>query len=117
MNLIILSLLSTIIFSILDNILFFILEITVQDKLEETKYIDRNMAELMMGGISSAISIFIASLVEKKINKSYQLRTNPYLDFFGIIIGTMIVIISYILYNYLRKQIKAYFKKYPDKSE
>ena len=108
MNIILLSILSTIIFSVLDNTLFLFLSLTVQDKLEKIEFIDSYTAELLTGGISAACSIFVATFIEEYLEKKYKMIDNPFIDFFGILIGTLLVIFVYILYKYIRNKIKKY---------
>ena len=74
------SFISSIIFSLIDSLFFLIGEDYVQKTLLTIPFIDQNMAELITGGISSAISILFFSLVKQFISKKYNIIDNPYID-------------------------------------
>ena len=67
------SFISSIIFSLIDSLFFLIGEDYVQKTLLTIPFIDQNMAELITGGISSAISILFFSLVKQFISKKYNI--------------------------------------------
>jgi hypothetical protein len=92
------SFISSIIFSLIDSLFFLIGEDYIQKTLLTIPFIDQNMAELITGGISSAISILFFSLVKQIISKKYNIIDNPYIDAIGILLGTFIVITIYKLF-------------------
>ncbi len=92
------SFISSIVFSLIDSLFFLIGEDYVQKTLLTMPFIDQNMAELITGGISSAISILFFSLVKQFISKKYKIIDNPYIDAIGILLGTFIVITIYKLF-------------------
>ena len=55
------------------------------------------MAELLTGGISAALAIFISSFVKESISKKYKILDKPYIESLGIMVGTVIIIVMYKL--------------------
>ena len=102
------SLISAIIFSFIDSSFFLIGEQTIQSKIESLKYIDTNLSELITGGISNCIAIYIASYFRHFINKRFETIETPIIDVIGIITGTLIVIGIYLLLKLLKNKIKSY---------
>ena len=95
-----LSILSAVIFSFIDALFFLIGEQHLQNIFENNfAFIDQNIAELITGGISAALSILLFNIVKHYINKHYQIYEYSFIDAIGIIIGTAIVIGFYILFK------------------
>jgi len=97
-HILLISLISTIIFGIIDATVFFIGEETLQKILREKYGFDLAMAELATGGFSAAVSMFIATFVAESIESKYQTIDHPLLDAFGIILGTIFIILIYKLF-------------------
>ena len=97
---ILLTLISTVSFGIIDGSFFLLFEETFQDKIIKTKIMDLKRAELLVGGISAACSIFFLTVIEDFISTHIDIISHPLLDSIGIIIGTIIVI---VIYNILLK--------------
>tara|TARA_B100001057_G_C22614651_1_gene857934 strand:+ start:459 stop:791 length:333 start_codon:yes stop_codon:yes gene_type:complete len=94
-----LTLISTIIFGIIDSSFFLFAEEKIQKPIKKFKFFDNTTAELMTGGISTALAIMIASIIEDYILHYYKnLIKHPLLDALGVLIGTFIIIILYKLF-------------------
>ena len=109
-KLIAISLLATIIFGLIDGLFFLIAEETLQSKLQKIKFFDADTAELLTGGLSASVSIFISTYINTFISKRYEVLENPFIDSLGIIIGTFIVILFFKIYLKLRKDKKRKVK-------
>ncbi len=103
MNIILISLISTILFGIIDSLIFLIGEETLQKKFNSIKFFDETMSEILTGGISAAIALFIASFIRIRLHQSYKILDHPLIDAIGIISGTLLVIIFYYLYKKIKK--------------
>lgn len=99
------GLLFSIIFSIIEYFLLLVTEETMTKFLEEDIH---NIIILTMvkATISSVISLFIVSYVEKELFKrNFNVMRNPLVDSLGIIIGSFLVIlIYYIIVNSKKKK-------------
>jgi len=100
-NLFIISIISTIIFGIVDASIFLIGEETFQKQLINKYHFDLPMAELATGGMAASISIFISSFISHHLEGHFKLIENPIIDAFGIILGTIFII---LLYKFVLKQ-------------
>jgi hypothetical protein len=99
MNIILLSLISTIVFGIIDAIFFLFFEETLQGKIYKLKLFDMNISELITGSLSAVSAIFISSKVRISIEEENYLLKHPLLDVSGLLIGTLVVISNYIFYK------------------
>ena len=70
--------------------MFLIGESSIQKLFNSISFFDGNMSELATGGISAAVSIFIATGFVTLIKKKFEILENPFIDAFGILIGTTI---------------------------
>lgn len=104
MYIIIISLLTTIIFGFVDATFFFIGSETIQSYLIKIPILTYNMAEVLTGAISASFAIFISTFIGLKIKKKYKIIESPFIDASGIMIGTIILLTLYYIFNY--KQIK-----------
>ncbi len=103
MNIIILSLFSTIIFGIIDALFFLLFEDTLQNKIKNYLNVDIDIAEIVTGSLSTAAAIFVASSIKMTIQQELELINNPLLDVSGVFLGTLVVVASYIFYHkYIR---------------
>lgn len=96
---VLLSIIITIIYGIIHSILTLTIFKKYKNKFKG-KYIDQNVSELIYSGISASIAILIISY--SKIYIKYQFNNiidHPLLDSVGVMIGTIIVIFTYILYK------------------
>ena len=101
-NLFIISIISTIIFGLIDAGLFLLGEETFQKILLDKFHLDLPMAELICGGLSTSLSIFISSIIANYIESKYSIIKSPFIDAFGIILGTLIIL---LLYTFFLKKI------------
>jgi hypothetical protein len=102
-KIILLSLISPLIFGIIDGSFFLINEGKLQPKLSKLKFFDEKTAELLTGGISASLAIFIYGFINSKINQKFKLIENPFLDIAGILVATFFII-------FIRKIILHYKK-------
>ena len=97
---IILSISAAIIFSIIDAAFFLLGEQHLQKLFTKNiPLVDDNIANLMTGGISAAISILLFSAVKYYITKHYDIYELSIIDALGIILGTSVVIGFYLLFK------------------
>ena len=98
MNILLLSLFSTVIFGIIDAIFFLFFEETVQSKIKKLIHVSMDIAEIVTGALSAAAAIFVASNVKISIEEEIYLIDNPLLDVSGILLGTLVVVATYLFY-------------------
>ena len=60
--------------------------------------------EIIENGLSLSLSFFAVGIIHKYGLEDFTMNTNPYLEFFSILLGTIIMLILYELYK------KAEFK-------
>ena len=95
---ILLSLISTIVFGFIEALLFLVSEDTVQIALVNAG-LNIKSAEILTSALSTAIAIFVATWIEGYIMKNFDVVRHPALSALGIIIGAIIFVILYNLYN------------------
>ena len=99
LKIILLSLVSTILFGIVDGLFFLLAEESLQDKFMKISFFDPNMAELLSGGISTSVAIFVTFYTHSYIHEHYHLVEHPLIESSGVLIGTLILLIGYYLYR------------------
>ena len=100
---ILLSLISSILFGFIDSLFFLIGESSLQSIFNKISFFDENMSELTTGGISAAVSLFVATGIVKLIKKKAEIIESPFVDALGIIIGMLLVLLGYYLYKQISK--------------
>ena len=98
MNIIVLSLISTIVFGIVDALFFILFAETLQTRLYKLKLFDMTMAELLTTALSTTVAMIVASIVHVSLEEQVYLIKHPLLDVSGIITGTLIVLFIYLFY-------------------
>ena len=106
MNLLISTLLSSAIFGIIDSIFYLIGENDVQIIFLKVPYIDMKIAEILSGGISSALAMFVSLYVAKHLENQYKFKYNPLLHSIGILLGCFVVILFYLIYRGIKNHMK-----------
>lgn len=104
MNILLISLISTLLFGIIDSLIFLFGEEYLQKKLNTIDFFDETMSEVLTGGISASIALFIASFIRVRLHQHYKILDHPLIDAIGIILGSLLVIIFYYLYKKIKKQ-------------
>lgn len=104
LQIIVLSFVSSILFGIIGSSLFLAFEQTVQKKFDDSSVFDKTSAELATDGITTSITIFIATSINLFLSHHFHIIHSPFIDSLGVIIGTIIVILIYILFKYLLKK-------------
>ena len=99
LKIILLSLISPLIFGIIDGSFFLINQGNLKNKLLKIKFFDDNDAELLTGGISASLAIFIYGFINLKINEKFKLIENPILDIAGIVVATFFIVLIRKIYN------------------
>uniref|UniRef100_A0A6C0IM45 Uncharacterized protein n=1 Tax=viral metagenome TaxID=1070528 RepID=A0A6C0IM45_9ZZZZ len=113
MNIVLLSLFSTIIFGIIDAVFFLFFEETAQNKIKKLTHVSMNIAEIVTGSLSAAAAIFVAANVEISLEEEMYLIHHPLLDVSGILLGTLVVVLTYVFYiRYIRKTLLSAKKVY-----
>lgn len=91
-------------FSIIDSLLFLSAEEYMTEFLEKNFH-NRNIIGLIEGCFSAGVAFLIASYLEKKIySKKINIIKHPIIDFIGILLGGLIVIIIYYLFTLIKKK-------------
>jgi hypothetical protein len=98
MNLIFLSLVSTVVFGIIDALFFLFFEETMQSKIKKLMHVSLDIAEIIVGSLSAASAIFISSYVKISLEEEIYLINHPLLDASGILLGTIVVASTYLFY-------------------
>ena len=107
MNSIIISLLCSILFGIIDSLFFLLGEDKLQLVLLKIPHFDMNTAEIISGGVSSALALFVSIWVGKNLSKKYKISVSPLLHCIGILLGS--IIIAYVLITFLNVKNKIRF--------
>ena len=94
-----LTLVAASVFGIVEALIFFLAETELESVFEEELEMNTISAQLLTGGLSSAIAILCFSYVHDYMNKKYKLLDLHILQSLGLIIGTILII---ILYNIIR---------------
>ena len=97
MKLILISLLSMISFSFIDSTIFLFVEEDLDEYFIKYLDLDKISRPLLLSGISSAIAILCASSLEHKLIEKFNIVKNPVIDSLGILIGTILVIVIYMV--------------------
>jgi len=105
LKIIALSLLSTILFGIVDGTFFLLAEESLQNKFMKISFFDSNMAELLSGGISTSIAIFVTFYTHDMIHRHYHIVEHPLIESIGVLIGTLILLCGYYLYRYYKTEV------------
>jgi hypothetical protein len=99
-KILLISFVSTFIFGLI-NATFLLFTIkTFEEKLKKTAVIDEVSSELLTGGISSAMALFVATNIRYRLHETYKILDNPAIDSVGIILGTISVI---LIHKYWKK--------------
>jgi len=89
------SLFATSIFGIIDAMFFLFAEDTLQKRILKYKFFDEISGELLTGGISASIAIFVSTFISILIKKKYKISESPIYDSLGILLGTFIILLFY----------------------
>ena len=104
---ILISTITMCIFAIIDSGILLFLEEEYDNFLKKFDYLDNFTRPVFLGGTSAAISIFIASAIKKElILPNFKIEETPLIEFIGIILGTIIVIVVYNLFLHHDKEKK-----------
>ena len=101
---------SSISFSIIDSIFFLYIEEYLQDYWKKRE-IAENIIPIINGGISSSISILIATIIENYLESNFDMFKHPLIDATGMIIGTIIILLTYKIFVMENKPIIHAFRK------
>ena len=97
-SIILISMIASITMGVIDGLSFLLVEDEMTNFWKKHS-LDEKTIPLINGGISAAISILIAVIVEKQLEKHYKLLRHPAISATGIIIGTILVIFAYKIYG------------------
>ena len=86
------------IFAMIDSGIFLFMEADFDEYLKKFDYLDNVTRPVFLGGTSAAFAILIAGVVKKYIIiPNFKFEETPLTEFIGVLLGTMIVILSYRL--------------------
>jgi hypothetical protein len=88
---------SSISFSIIDSIFFLFIEDNLKTFWKKRE-LSENIIPIVNGGLSSSISILIAVLIENYLERHFELFKHPLIEASGMIIGTIIILLTYKLF-------------------
>ena len=94
-----LTLVAASLFGVVEALIFFLAETELESVFEEDFEMNTISAQLLTGGLSSAIAILCFSYAHEYMNKKYKLLDYHFLQSLGLLIGTVLII---ILYNIIR---------------
>ena len=83
------------VFGIVEGFVFFLAETELESVFEKQLKLNTISAQLLTGGLSSAIAILCFSYVHDYMNKKYKLLNIHVLQSLGLLIGTIIIIVVY----------------------
>jgi hypothetical protein len=104
------GMISSISFSIIDSIFFLFIEEHLQDYWKKRE-LTENIIPIINGGLSSSISILIAMFIENYLERHFDMFKHPLIDATGMIIGTIIILLTYKLFIIDNKPIVHAFRK------
>jgi len=84
-------------FSFIDSTIFLFVEEDLDEYFIKYLDLDKISRPLLLSGISSAIAILCASSLEHKLIEKFNIVKNPVIDSLGILIGTILVIVIYMV--------------------
>ena len=96
-----LTLVAASVFGVVEALIFFLAETELESVFEEELEMNTISAQLLTGGLSSAIAILCFSYAHEYMNKKYKLLDYHFLQSLGLLIGTILII---ILYNIIRRK-------------
>ena len=98
------SLFATIIFGLIDGLFFLLAENTFQKWIIKFNFFNEITAELFTGGFSASVAIFVSTYISILFRKHFNILEHPFIDSFGILLGTIIIILFYKLWEYFSKK-------------
>ena len=109
LKLLIITLIAGIVYGIIEALVLLISEKTIEERIYDLEinhrhFFDRFAAGLLTGGIASTIALLISAFIAKKLKEKMHIEENVFLDALGILLGCILITISYILYKFLRKK-------------
>ena len=110
-KILIISLCSSMIFAVTQSFLILYAEKHVDKKLETIAFLDEYSVPILTSAISSSLCIFLYVVVENVLQSKFNIMSNPFLDSIGIILGTLIFIMIYNIFNKIDKENKLKLTK------
>jgi hypothetical protein len=96
--------------AVIDSLLFLFTEEELKHYImNRFKLLDKDETIMLISAVASGISILIANYVEHHYSKVYTFTKHPILDFIGIIMGVIFVI---IIYEHFIKDMDIYKQKH-----
>ena len=84
------------IFAYIDSGLFLTLEEDITDYIKEYEYLDNYSRPVLLSGLASALAILISKSIKRYIIlPNFKIIEHPLIDAIGILIGTLLVIVTY----------------------
>ena len=86
-------------FGLIDTFNFVFVEDSLSAIWKKLGVTSQQTVEILNAGVSSAISIMVAVLVENYISRYFEVRRTATLDAIGVIVGTVIALVLLRLYS------------------
>jgi len=81
-----------ILFGLIDSMFFLFAEEHFNEYFTKNTDLSENEIDILLGAISAAVSILVASIIKIYISNKTTIKENPLFDVIGILIGCFIVI-------------------------
>ena len=92
------SLVGSTIFAIVDSIFFLLINSRIENYLLKFKALNITIIHLFVGGLAAACGLSITTFIKGKLKTLEEdIIEEPLIDAIGVIIGTMIVVLIYLL--------------------
>lgn len=86
------------IFGFLKSNIFIFFEEELHSYLKQFSFLDEISRPVFIGGIAASFAILVASYLKHKYFDHLNMIRHPFVDFIGVLIGTVIAIICYNLF-------------------
>lgn len=83
------------IFGFLKSNIFIFFEEELHSYLKQFSFLDEISRPVFIGGIAAAFAILVASYLKHKYFAHLNMIRHPFVDFIGVLIGTVIAIVCY----------------------
>jgi hypothetical protein len=98
-HILLLSIFAATIFMIVGFINYLLISDILKKYLKEVPILEKKTVPVVLHGLSGFMSIFIVLFLEKHLHSKFKIMKHPYIDALGVIVGTILIILSYKIYN------------------
>jgi len=100
---VVLGMLSSALFGFIDALAYLLIEDPLTDLWKRFNLYDEETTPIINSGISSATAILLAVFIERYIEENFHVFKHPLVHAIGIIVGTVVVLFGYKIYNKIRQ--------------